>query len=79
MKNDFDTNFLNTKDPFLNAICKYRKFPSVIMNKEKKNKLNEKCSFSLAQYDDILKKIEILNTAKTSKQTYSYKNSKAKL
>ena len=39
MKNDFDTNFLNTKDPFLNAICKYRKFPSVIMNKEKKKQI----------------------------------------
>ena len=45
MENDFETNFLKTKDPVLNEIIKYENHPSVIMIKEK-NKLSEKFSFS---------------------------------
>ena len=51
MENDFDTNFLKTDDPVLNAISKYKNHPSVITIKEKNS---EKLSFSPAQYDDIL-------------------------
>ena len=68
IENDFDTNFLKMEDPVLNATCKYRNHPNVIIKKEK-NKLQEKFSFSLAQYDYILKKIKTLDSAKTSKQT----------
>ena len=41
MENDFDANFLKTEGPVLNVISKYRNHPSVIITKEKKNKLRE--------------------------------------
>ena len=67
VENDFDTNFLKTQDPVLNAVSKHKNHPRVIMIKEK-NKLSEKFSFSPAQYDDILNNIKNLDIAKSSKQ-----------
>ena len=71
IENDFDTSFIPTEDLVQNAISKYRNHPrnkSVVIIKEKNN-LNGKFSFSLVQYDDILKKVRNLDTAKASKQT----------
>ena len=68
VENDFDTNFLKTEDPGLNAISEYKNHPSVIIIIKKKNR--EIFFFSPAQYDDILKNIKSLDTAKISKQTY---------
>ena len=68
VENDFDTNFLKTEDPGLNAISEYKNHPSVIIKIKKKNR--EIFFFSPAQYDDILKNIKSLDTAKISKQTY---------
>ena len=64
IENDFETNFLKTEDPFLNAIIKCKNHPSVIMIKEK-NKVSEKFSSSPALYDDILNNIKNSDTAKT--------------
>ena len=36
VENDFDTNFLKTEDPGLNAISEYKKHPSVIIIIKKK-------------------------------------------
>ena len=66
--NDFDTSFIPTEGLVQNAISKYRNHPSVLIIKEKNN-MSGKFSFSLVQYDDILKKVRNLDTAKASKQT----------
>ena len=68
IENDFDTSFIPTEHLVQNAISKYRNHPSVVIIKEKNN-LSGKFSFSLVQYDDILKKIRNLDTAKASKKT----------
>ena len=68
IENDFDTSFIPTEDLVQNAISKYRNHPSVVIIKEK-NSFSGKFSFSLVQYDDILKKLRNLDTAKASKQT----------
>ena len=68
IENYFDTSFIPTEDLVQNAISKYRNHPGVVIIKEKNN-LSEKFSFSLVQYDDILKKVRNLDTAKASKQT----------
>ena len=68
IENVFDTSFISTEDLVQNAISKYRNHPSVVIIKEKNN-LSGKFSFSLVQYDDILKKVRNLDTAKASKQT----------
>ena len=68
IENVFDTSFISTEDLVQNAISKYRNHPSVVIIKEK-NYLSGKFSFSLVQYDDILKKVRNLDTAKASKQT----------
>ena len=68
IENDFDTSFIPTEDLVQNAISKYRNHPSVVIIKEKNN-LSGKFSFSLVQYDDILKKVRNSDTAKASKQT----------
>ena len=67
VENDFDTNFLKSEDPGLNAISKYKNHPSVIIIK-KTNRV--RFFFSPAQYDDILKNMKSLDTGKISKQTY---------
>ena len=68
IENDFDTSFSPTEDLVQNAISKYRNHPRVVIIKEKNNLIG-KFSFSLVQYDDILKKVRNLDTAKASKQT----------
>ena len=68
IENDFDASFIPTEDLVQNAISKYRNNPSVVIIKEK-NTLSGKFSFSLVQYDDILKKVRNLDTVKASKQT----------
>ena len=66
IENDFYTSFISTEDLVPNAISKYRNHLSVVIIKEKNN-LSRKFSFSLVQYDDILKKVRNLDTAKASK------------
>ena len=68
IENDFDTSFIPTEDLLQNAISKYRNHPSVAIINEKKT-VSGKFSFSLVRYNDILKKVRNLDTAKASKQT----------
>ena len=68
IEDNFDTSFNSTEDPIQNAINKYIKHPSVLIIKEKNN-LSEKFSFSQVLFDDILKKVRNLDSAKASKQT----------
>ena len=68
MENNFDTEFVKTENPVLNAVNKYKNHPSVIMIKEKIKPI-EKFSFFPVQYDDVLRKIRNLNPSKSSQQT----------
>ena len=68
MENNFDTEFVKTENPALNAVNKYKNHPSVIMIK-KKIKSIEKFSFFPVQYDDVLRKIRNLDPSKSSQQT----------
>ena len=68
MENNFDTEFVKTENPVLNAVNKYKNHPSVIMIKEKIKPI-EKFSFFPVQYDDVLRKIRNLDPSKSSQQT----------
>ena len=68
MENNFDTEFVKTENPVLNAVNKYKNHPSVIMMKEKIKPI-EKFSFFPVQYDDILRKIRNLDPSKSNQQT----------
>ena len=63
---DFDINFTVTGDPIVDAIDKYENHPSIIMIK---NKNKTQFSFTVVEYDDILKKVKKLNTSKASQQS----------
>ena len=63
---DFDINFKVTGDPIVDAINKYENHPSIIMIK---NKNKTQFSFTMVEYDDILKKVKKLNTSKASQQS----------
>ena len=68
MENNFDTEFVKTENPVLNAVNKYKNHPSVIMIKEKIKPI-ETFSFFPVQYDDVLRKIRNLDPSKSSQQT----------
>ena len=51
---DFDINVKVTGDPIVDAINKYENHPSIIMIK---NKNKTQFSFTVVEYDDILKKV----------------------
>ena len=68
MENNFDTEFVKTENPVLNAVNKCKNHPSVIMIKEKIKPI-EKFSFFPVQYDDVLRKIRNLDPSKSSQQT----------
>ena len=68
MENNFDTEFVKTENPVLNAVNKYKNHPSVIMIKEKIKPI-EKFSFFPVQYDDVLRKIRNIDPSKSSQQT----------
>ena len=68
MENNFDTEFVKTENPVLNAVNKYKYHPSVVMIKEKIKPI-EKFSFFPVQYDDVLRKIRNLDPSKSSQQT----------
>ena len=68
MENNFDTEFVKTENPVLNAVNKYKNHPSIIMIKEKIKPI-EKFSFFPVQYDDVLRKIRNLDPSKSSQQT----------
>ena len=68
MENNFDTEFVKTENPVLNAVNKYKNHPSVIMIKEKIKPI-EKFSFFPVQYDLVLRKIRNLDPSKSSQQT----------
>ena len=63
---EFDINFTETDDSIVNAINKYENHPSIIMIKSKNN---THFSFTPVEYDDILKKVQKLNTSKASQQS----------
>ena len=63
---DFDINFKVTGDPIVDAINKYENHPSITMIK---NKNKTQFSFTVVEYDDILKKVKKLNTSKATKQS----------
>ena len=63
---DFDINFKVTGDPIVDAINKYENHPSIIMIK---NKNKTQFSFTVVEYDDILKKVKKLNTSKATQQS----------
>ena len=67
MENNRDHDFTETDDLVLNAINKFKNHPSIIMIKRKSNSCGS-FSFALVKYDDILKKTENLDTAKTSQE-----------
>ena len=68
MENNFDTEFVKTENPVLNAVNIYKNNPSVIMIKEKIKPI-EKFSFFSVQYDDVLRKIRNLDPSKSSQLT----------
>ena len=63
---DFEINFKVTGDPIVDAINKYENHPSIIMIK---NKNKTQFSFTVVEYDDILKKVKKLNTSKATQQS----------
>ena len=65
---NYDTGFLATNGRVANVLNKFRNHPSIIMIKNK-GKTNQCFSFGLVTYDDILKIINNLDTAKASQQS----------
>ena len=63
-----DTDFSVTNDQVANALNEFSNHPSIIMIKNKR-KVNQCFSFGSVTYDDILKKTNNLDTAKTSQQS----------
>ena len=62
------TDFIVTNDQVTNALNKFRNHPSIVMIKSKR-KIDQCFSFDPVTYDDILKKINNLDTAKASQQS----------
>ena len=62
------TDFIVTNDQVTNALNKFRNHPSIVMIKSKR-KIDQCFSFGPVTYDDILKKINNLDTAKASQQS----------
>ena len=64
----YDNDFIATDDQVANAVNKFRNHSSIIMIKNKK-KNEQGFSFGPETYDDILKKVNTLDTAKASQQS----------
>ena len=64
----YDNDFIATDDPVTNTVNKLRNHLSIIVIKN--NKKNDQ-SFSLAPvtYDDVLKKVKTLDTARAPQQS----------
>ena len=63
-----DNDFIATDDPVTNAVNKFKNHSSIIMIK-KQEKNDQSFSFGPVTYDDILKIVNTLDTAKASKQS----------
>ena len=63
----YDNDFIATDDQVANAVNKFKNHASIIMIKNKKN--DQSFSFGRVTYDDVLKKINTLDTAKASQQS----------
>ena len=61
-------DFIATDDQVTNAVNKFRNHSSIIMIKNKK-KNDQSFSFGPVTYDDVLKKVNTLDTAKASQQS----------
>ena len=68
MENNIDHDYIETDDLVLNAINKFKNRSSIIMIKRKTNACRI-FSFFSEQYDDILKKIKNVDTAKASQES----------
>ena len=64
----YDNDFIATDDQVTNAVNKFRNHSSIIMIKNKK-KNDQSFSFGPVTYDDVLKKVNTLDTAKASQQS----------
>ena len=64
----YDNDFIATDDQVTNAVNTFRNHSSIIMIKNKK-KNDQSFSFGPVTYDDVLKKINTLDTAKVSQQS----------
>ena len=64
----YDNDFIATDDQVANAVNKFRNHSSIIMIKNKK-KNDQSFSFGTVTYDDVLKKVKTLDTAKASQQS----------
>ena len=60
----YDNDFIATDDQVTNAVNKFRNHSSIIMIKNKKN--DQSFSFVPKTYDDVLKNVNTLDTAKAS-------------
>ena len=63
----YDNDFIVTDDQVTNSVNKFRNHSSIIMIKKKKN--DQSFSFGPVTYDDTLKIVNILDTAKASQQS----------
>ena len=64
----YDTDFIVTNDQVIKALNNFKSYPSIVIIKSK-IKIDQCFSFGPVTYDDILKKTNNLNTAKTSQQS----------
>ena len=65
----YDNDFIATDDQVANAVNKFRDHSSIIMIKNKKKKNDQSFSVGPVTYDDVLKKVNTLDTAKASQQS----------
>ena len=68
VENNLDHDYTETDDLVLNAIKKFKNYPSIIGIKGKNNPCRN-ISFSSVNYDDILKKTKNLDTAQASQES----------
>ena len=66
----YDDDFIVTDDQVTNAVNKFRNHPSILKNTMSKNKKKNDQSFFFGPvtYDDVLKNVNTLDTAKASQQ-----------
>ena len=64
----YDNDSIATDDEVTNAVNKFRNHPSIIMIKNK-TKNDQSFSFGPVNYDEVLKKVNTLDTAKASQQS----------
>ena len=64
----YDNDFIAIDDQVTNAVNKFRNHPSIIMIKNKK-KNDQRFPFGPVAYNDVLKKLNTLDTTKASPQS----------